>query len=86
MPMKTSALNSMSSKRSPAACFTHASFSSARSAVPSCPTSALTSPGARFGLIPTMSASRAAMDSIRFPPAPMRIGGCGFWTGFGKPS
>ena len=33
-----------------------------------------------------MFASRAASVSTRFPPPPMKSGGWGFWTDFGKPS
>ena len=35
--------------------------------------------------MPTMFASRAAIDSTRLPPPPTRIG-IGFCTGFGVPS
>ena len=34
-------------------------------------------------LMPTMSASRAAIDRTLRPPPPMRIGGCGRCAGFG---
>jgi hypothetical protein len=34
----------------------------------------------------TMSASRAANERIRGPLPPTTIGGCGRWTGFGRPT
>lgn len=35
------------------------------------------------GRMPTVSASLAASESRRLPPAPIRIGGCGRCSGFG---
>ena len=37
----------------------------------------------RAGVMLTMSASRAAIESTRLLPPPMMKGGCGFWTGCG---
>ena len=40
--------------------------------------------GSALGRMPTMSASRPAMLSMRLLPAPIRIGGWGRWAGIGK--
>jgi hypothetical protein len=45
-----------------------------------------TTPACIDPLMPTMSASRAAIVSTRRPPPPIKIGGHGRWTGSGSPS
>ena len=80
---KARMFSSMSSMRSPAASRTTASFSTTASRVIVAMASGPMTPAARLPLMPTMSASRAAIDSTRGPPPPMRIGGCGRCTGLG---
>ena len=78
---------SRSSNRSPAASRTHASFWSVASRfIDGAVAGSSATPLCRLALMPTMSASRAASESTRFPPPPMMIGGCGRCTGFGSPS
>ena len=76
-------LSSMSSKRSPAASLTHATFWRVRSGVASAAVSAPPVPSRRFTLMPTTSACRAAMERTRLPPPPTISGGPGFCTGRG---
>ena len=70
--------NSMSSMRSPGGV---ARRWRSRSATASCVIVASASgpivPAVRVPLMPTMSASRAAIDSTRRPPPPISSGGCG---------
>src|SRR5918994_5316850 len=84
--MKYRIWSSRSSKRSPAPSRTHSIFCLVIAAIESWTASGLTSPARRFGLMPTMSASRPASRSSRGPPPPTRIGGWGFCAGFGIPS
>ena len=73
--MKARMLISMSSMRSPAAART---IGDLRRRPPSAVIVAIasgpTTPAASVPLMPTMSASRAAIDSTRLPPPPIRIG------------
>ena len=77
---------SMSLKRAPAASRTMATFSSTASAVMVLKVCRPTTPADIVALMPTMSASRAAIDNTRLPPPPIRIGGHGAWMGLGVPS
>ena len=76
-------LSSSSSKRSPAASFTQATFVRVRSGVASAAVSAPPVPSRRLTLMLTMSACRAAKDRTRLPPPPMISGGPGCCTGRG---
>ena len=62
-----------------------ATFSSTASGVIDASASGPIAPAASDALMPTMSASRAAIESTRLPPPPTRIGTC-CCTGFGSPS
>ena len=62
---------SMSSMRAPAASRIHCTLRSVCSRSESLAASSPISPARRFGLMPTMSASRAAIDSTRLPPPPI---------------
>ena len=77
--------SSMSAKRSPAASRTQATFSSTAAGAHVASAPGPTAPAVSVPLMPTMSASRAAMPSTRWPPPPIRIGGHGRCTGFGQP-
>ena len=68
---------SMSSMRAPAASRIHCTLRSVCSRSESLAASSPISPARRFGLMPTMSASRAAIDSTRLPPPPISSGGPG---------
>ena len=77
-------LSSRSSKRSPAASLTQATFWRVRSGVASAAVSAPPVPSRRLTLMLTMSAWRAAKERTRLPPPPMMSGGPGRCTGSGR--
>ena len=76
-------LSSSPSKRDPAASCTQRTFSRVASNVQLRKPPVL---APMRGANPTICASRPARPSTRFPPPPMRMGGWGCWTGFGRPS
>ena len=78
------ALNSTCSNRSLAAWRTHSTFWAMAAEERSWRSSEMVPSGSALGRMPTMSASRPAMLSMRLLPAPIRIGGWGRWAGIGK--